>query len=96
MRLMLPAERAELFHLETFSGRLLIFGFAVVAVLALGALKLDNLSRHFSLPFISQLSACLRARFCYFSVTLADHAHRLRSRLSFKARAVPFAIPGSR
>jgi hypothetical protein len=46
MRLMFPAERAELFQLDALGSRALILRFAVIPILALAALKLNNLSRH--------------------------------------------------
>jgi hypothetical protein len=46
MRLMLAAERAKLLHLNPFSRRLLVLRFAVVAVLAFTALKLNDFAWH--------------------------------------------------
>jgi hypothetical protein len=48
--MMLPAIRAELFHLNTLSGRLLVLGACVVPVLAFLTLERDDFSRHFLLP----------------------------------------------
>jgi hypothetical protein len=46
VRMMLAAERTELFHLETLSRRLLILHAGVVLPLALGALKCNLFARH--------------------------------------------------
>ncbi len=46
VRLVLPALRTELLELETLSCRLLVFHVAVIPVLALIALKCDDLARH--------------------------------------------------
>jgi hypothetical protein len=46
MRLMFPAIRAELLHLEAFRSSALVLGLAVVAVLTLAALELNDLSWH--------------------------------------------------
>ncbi len=46
MRLMLSAKRAELLHLQTLRGRAFVLGFAVVAIFAFAALKLNDLSWH--------------------------------------------------
>ena len=61
MRLMFPAIRTELFHLQAFRSRPLVLGLAVVAVLALSALKLNNFSRHVELSLLS-LSSRSRSR----------------------------------
>ena len=49
MRLVLPAARAELVHLDTVWGRLLVLGRGVVLFLALGALERDHFARHYKL-----------------------------------------------
>jgi hypothetical protein len=46
MRAMFPAERAELFELQPFGGRALVFCLAIVPVFALGALELNDFSWH--------------------------------------------------
>jgi hypothetical protein len=46
MRLMLPAERAELLQFQPFRGGPLVLGLAVIAVLALPALELNNFAWH--------------------------------------------------
>jgi hypothetical protein len=46
VRLVLPAIWAKLFHFQTLGRGLLVFRFAVVPVLALAALELNNFSRH--------------------------------------------------
>jgi hypothetical protein len=43
---MLSAVRAELLHFQALSSGLFVLGLAVIAVLALGALKLNDFSRH--------------------------------------------------
>jgi hypothetical protein len=54
MRLMLAAERAELFHFKTLRGGPLILGFAVIAIFALAALELNNFAWHiFLFKFLS-------------------------------------------
>jgi hypothetical protein len=50
MRLMFAAVRAEFFQFDPLRSGAFIFCFAVVAVLALAALELNNLSRH-NFPF---------------------------------------------
>jgi hypothetical protein len=50
MRVVLPAVRAKLLHLETLGSGLLIFGARVVPVLAFLTLERDDFSRHFFLP----------------------------------------------
>jgi len=47
MRLMLAAERAELFHLDPFCRRLFVLRLAVIAVLTFTALKLNDFAWHF-------------------------------------------------
>jgi len=42
MRLMLAAERAELFQLNAFGGGFFVFGLGIVAVFAFAALKSDD------------------------------------------------------
>jgi hypothetical protein len=49
---MLAAVRAELLHLETLGGRLLVFGARVVPVFAFLTLERNDFSRHFSLPLL--------------------------------------------
>jgi hypothetical protein len=46
MRLMLAAERAELLHFKTLRGGPLVLGLAVIAILALAALELNNFAWH--------------------------------------------------
>jgi hypothetical protein len=46
MRLMLAAERAEFLHFEPLCRGPLVFGLAVIAVLALTALELNNFAWH--------------------------------------------------
>jgi hypothetical protein len=46
MRLMLPAERAELFQLNPLSRGPLVLRLAVVTVFAFAALELDNFTWH--------------------------------------------------
>jgi hypothetical protein len=46
MGLMLAAERTEFLHLNPFGRRLLVLRFAVVAVLAFTALKLNDFAWH--------------------------------------------------
>jgi hypothetical protein len=50
MRVMLAAERTELFQLDPFRGGAFIFSLTVVPVLAFAALELNNFSRH-NFPF---------------------------------------------
>jgi hypothetical protein len=50
MRMMLAAERAELFQFYPFCSGAFIFRFAVVPVFAFAALELNNFSRH-NFPF---------------------------------------------
>jgi hypothetical protein len=49
VRMVLAAMRAELFHLEALSGRLLVLCARIVPVLAFLTLERDDFSRH-SLP----------------------------------------------
>jgi hypothetical protein len=58
---MLAAIRAELFHLKTASGRLLVFGACVVPVLALGALERNDFSRH-CFTFLAQILLSPKSR----------------------------------
>jgi hypothetical protein len=46
---MLAARRAELLQFQSLGVRLLVLRAAIVLALALGALKRDNLARHFLL-----------------------------------------------
>lgn len=46
MRLVLPAIRTKLLELNTFGSRPFVLGFAVIAILALAALELNNFARH--------------------------------------------------
>ena len=46
MRPVLAAVRAELFHLQTLGGRLLVFGIGVVPVFTFLALECDDFSWH--------------------------------------------------
>jgi hypothetical protein len=46
----LPAVPAELLHFQALSGGLLVLGAGVIAVLALRALKSDDVARHFASP----------------------------------------------
>ncbi len=48
MRLMLPAVGTKLLHFQTLCRRFLILGLAVVSILALVALKLNNFAWHIS------------------------------------------------
>jgi hypothetical protein len=52
VRLVLSAVRAELLQLDPFRGGLLILRIAIVPVLALLALELDDLARHNSVPLL--------------------------------------------
>jgi hypothetical protein len=49
MRLVLAAVRAELLQLDTLGRRSLIFRFAVVPILALAALELNDFTWHLAL-----------------------------------------------
>jgi hypothetical protein len=46
VRLMLAALRTELFHFETFGGRLFVFRVAIVPIFALSALERNDFARH--------------------------------------------------
>jgi heme/copper-type cytochrome/quinol oxidase subunit 1 len=50
VRLVLAARRTEFAELQPFGGGLLVLGLAVVLAFALGALKRDDFSWHFSAP----------------------------------------------
>src|SRR5271165_2444546 len=52
VRLVLSAVRAELLQFNSLGGRLLVLGVAIVPVLALLALELNNLARHNGVPLL--------------------------------------------
>jgi hypothetical protein len=50
MNLVLAAIGAELLQLQALGSGLLVLGPGIIAILALGALKSNNLARHFKTP----------------------------------------------
>ena len=96
MRLVLAAIRAKLLQFEALRRGPLIFRFAVVAVLAFAALKLNNLSRHGLLARSSLLFQNLRHRpgsnsssaFADRKAQALVHGHR-RDQLHFNRHVVP-------
>jgi hypothetical protein len=52
MRVVLPAVRAELLHLEALGGRFLVLGARIVPVFAFLTLERYDFSRHFLTSFL--------------------------------------------